>query len=70
MARKSYNLAALEQQRQDLEIKISKLSAQLTIVTTTIAKAKAQATFERTLESKLGNERQESTNSDSDTQDR
>ena len=70
MARKSYNLSALEQQESDLEIKIAKLSAQLTIVTTTIAKAKAQATFERTLESKLGNERQESPDSDTVAQDK
>lgn len=63
MAKKIYNLSALEQQERDLEIKVQKLTAQLTIVRTTIVKAKAQANFERTLESKLGNSRTTDTES-------
>lgn len=70
MAKKQYNLLALEKQRQDLELKITKLSAQLTIVTTTIAKAKAQANFEMTLESQLGNKESKEPSSDSDSQDK
>lgn len=56
MSKKNYNLPALEKQAEDLRIKVQRLQAQLVIVETTIAKAKAQANFELTQQSQANSQ--------------
>lgn len=56
MSKKNYNLPALEKQAEDLRIKVQRLQAQLVIVETTIAKAKAQANFGLTQQSQANSQ--------------